>query len=330
MRGWHHKLGSPEFEAPDEPSYAGISGGRTSAMMSALLAPNVKRYFSNTGREHDETLKFLRRLPDLFGHEITWLEFRSPTVIGDRPRNFRYEVVNFETANRTGKPFEEFMTAINAYRASLGKDIVTPWARQRLCTAYLKHKVADHWIADNGVKAHTRFIGLRADEPERVRRLKTEEGSSVRTFRCPLADAGIEASDVEHFWRGRPEDLRLEPFQGNCEACFLKDEADLARVLQEPGSDANWWIAIQGKYPGFGGFKKVPYRVLRDEGPYRVAVESAIRDGLDPRGVPSPLEKRRTVLVIRQEMRRIREGAKAVSCSCEAGMTIGDDGDGFE
>lgn len=326
LRGWHHLAGHGPFSAPNEPAFAGISGGRTSAMMAALLDPKVELVFANTGREHIETLLFLKQLSEKLERRITWVEWRPPPFLGDRPKNFRFEVVNWHTAATKGEPFREWMVYINAYRAAKGEPMITPWARQRICTAYLKHKVIDHYIESLGIESHTRVIGLRADEPSRVRGIM-REGSRTKTFTCPLAAAGVEVSDVKSFWSGREWDLNLRDYEGNCTACFLKDESDIARMLIDPETDAAWWIAMQRDFPGFGGLNEPPYTQLLAEANYRLAVESAIREGKDPKTVPSVHPARRSLNIIRQEQKRVRDGSQGAGCSCEASLSIGDDDD---
>lgn len=66
-------------------AFAGISGGRTSAMMAALLGPEVTLCFENTGREHPKTYDFLHELDGALGGRIVWLEFRKPRIKGAPP-----------------------------------------------------------------------------------------------------------------------------------------------------------------------------------------------------------------------------------------------------
>ena len=51
LTGYEHLLAQGPFRAHEHtPSFAGISGGRTSAMMAALLDPRVQLCFENTGQ----------------------------------------------------------------------------------------------------------------------------------------------------------------------------------------------------------------------------------------------------------------------------------------
>ena len=99
------------FEYGGVPSFAGISGGRTSALMAALVDPRVTLCFENTGREHPKTLEFLRRLADALKREIVWLEWRPADRKGAPPREFGFAVVTYETATRTGVLFDGMQDA---------------------------------------------------------------------------------------------------------------------------------------------------------------------------------------------------------------------------
>lgn len=122
------------------------------------------------------------------------------------------------------------------------------------------------------------FVGLRADEPNRVAKL-APRSTQRETFRMPLAAAGITKADVLAFWGAQDFDLDIEERQGNCTGCFLKSEGDLARVLAEPETDAAWWVRMAERYPNFGGKRFPGYAQLRREAPVRLAIESAFRGG---------------------------------------------------
>lgn len=319
---WAHLRGSAAFTS-ERPSFAGISGGATSGMMAALLPTETVLTFQSTGREHPRTLDFLHELDGALGGRIVWLEFRKPKAKGARPMHFEFAVVDYRTADRSSGPFEAFMEAMAEYRETNGEPPLEPWARQRICTAYMKHKVADHYIDSLGVTSCDRFIGLRADEPDRVEGIK--KASTRRwCFRCPLDLAGIVTPDVREFWDAQPFKLGLLPRQGNCTACFLKDEGDLSRVLAEPETDAAWWFAMQRKYPGFGGRAKPSYEQLAGERDDRLAIERVLRAGGTPRNAGSSMGARRFGLVVIQERKRIEGKGGSFSCSCEASLDLAD------
>lgn len=319
---WARIQGEGPFADPGEPSFAGISGGRTSAMMAALLPTSTVLTFQNTGREHPATYDFLQRLEDALDRPIVWLEMRPPTTHGAPPRDFGFAIVTPSTASKRGEPFESFMECIAAYRAhEKGEGPIAPWARQRLCTTYTKLRVQNAYVRSMGVECHTRFVGMRFDEPARVESLRRAETRQI-TNRAPLADARIVKRDVLSFWSWQPFDLECDEYQGNCTGCFLKDEADLARAMGDPDSDAGWWMAMEKKYPGFGGRRFRGYASLANELPTRLMLEDDIRSGRLIRD-DGRLESNRFRLVMLQERRRVAHGSSGVACACEASM-IGD------
>lgn len=280
-------------------SFAGISGGETSGLMSALLSPQTVFTFQNTGMENPRTYDFIDELDTALGRRIRWLEFRKPKVKGARPRDFEFAEVDYKTADRSGGPLEAFMEAMAEYRATKGEPPLEPWARQRLCTGYTKHKVADHYIESLGVVDCDRFIGLRHDEQGRIEEMH-KASTRRRRFRFPLDLAEITVADVPEFWDMQTFRLGLAPEDGNCTACFLKDQTDLSRVLAKPETNAPWWFAMQDRYPGFGGRTRPTYRQLASERDDRLAIERVLRAGKVPQNAGTSMDDRRFRLVVIQ------------------------------
>ncbi len=323
LGGWAPKR--PLFRTKDVPVVAGISGGRTSAMMAALCDEKATLAFMNTGREHPNTLEYLRELDAVLGGRIVWLEFRKPKVKGAPPRMAEFAVVSYATADRSGRPFEEMLEMLAEFRATKGEGPLAPWARQRLCTAYLKQRVQEHYARSLGLETYEYFVGLRHDEPERVFRIKDRDTQALFA-RTPLYDAGITKGDVLAFWQAQSFNLRLEEHQGNCTGCFLKDQGDLARVLMEPETDAAWWLRMERTYKDFGGRKFPGYASIALEAPDRLAIERALRAGEMPaQAIGSNIGARRHHLLVLQEKRRLTEARTPFSCSCEQSYAIAAD-----
>lgn len=57
--------------------------------------------FAKTGKEHTATLEFVREYTERWTVPIVWLAFRDNKT--------GFEVVDFATASRKGKPFEELI-----------------------------------------------------------------------------------------------------------------------------------------------------------------------------------------------------------------------------
>lgn len=282
--------------------------------MAALLSPAVAMSFQNTGKEHGRTYEFLEALADAVGRPIVWLEYRPPEHRGDPPAASRFAVVTSKTADRSGGPFEMFLDAINAYRSRIGKGPIAPWWRSRICTTYLKTRLARRYVASLGWDGHDELVGLRADEPGRVRKLRS--GVPLRIGRhAPLSVAGFTSADVGEFWAEQSFRLGLPAHLGNCTGCFLKDQSDQSRALEEYG-DVDYWAGLQARYPGFGGRGHPGYRQLAAEAPARRAIEAALRGGRVPedRGAMDP---RRFRLVVIQERKRLAGLVAPFSCACE-------------
>jgi len=291
---------------------AGVSGGRTSAMMAYGLPESVL-CFQNTGREARKTYDFIARLEQDLGRPIVRLEFRAPAR-GEPPVQATFEIVEHEHLSRRGEPFIDLLECIRTYRAehkSLGP--VAPWARSRICTAYLKIRTQRKFCASLGwghQRDYTEYTGLRFDEPERVAKMRERNDRLDTDERAPLYEAGVTKDDVLRFWATKPFDLEVPEHMGNCTGCFLKDERDLATALMEEETDAPWWIDIEEKYaPMRRG--RPSYRQVLAEAPERLKIREAIARG---EAYTVDLPKRRVRLIVAQEL-----AARApFSCECDA------------
>lgn len=310
------------FAARQAPAVGSISGGRTSAMMAALMDDSSRLIFQNTSREHPKTYEFLERLEDALRRPIVWLEYRSPTHKAAPPVAANFAVVTPATACKDGSLFRQLLEDLRDYRAAKGEGAIAPWARSRICTAYLKHRVQERYLRSIGVETYDALLGLRADEPERVHTIQARD-THARTYRCPLFDAGIVKPDVLAFWREQSFDLELQDRQGNCTGCFLKDESDLARVMVEPESDVQWWEDMTRDFSGFGGQRFKGYAALAAEFPIRIKIENALRAGEPPVNDGS-LPPHRFKLVQRQEERRYKGELASFSCACESTVALAD------
>lgn len=301
------------------PAIAGISGGRTSALMAHRLNPDVVLCFQNTGLEAAGTLDFIDRLEQDLGQTIHRLEFRAPAR-GLAPINATFEIVEHPKLARTFKdsPFRDMLECLKTYRAAVkGLGPVAPWARSRICTAYLKIRTQRKFCASLGwghQREYTEYVGLRADEPARVARMRERNEKLDTDERAPLFDDGITKADVLKFWGDRPYDLEVPEHMGNCTGCFLKDEADLATALLQPETDAASWISIEAEYaPMRRG--RASYAQVYAEAPDRMRIREALARG---EAFTVELPKKRIKLIVAQEVDRAKNGATGFSCECDA------------
>lgn len=169
------------------------------------------------------------------------------------------------------------------------------------------------------------MLGLRADEPDRVAKLPAQE-TRDKTLRAPLAEAGIKKTDVLELWFDQDFDLGLEEHEGNCDGCFLKDQADRSRAIGNNPETVAYWQGLQDKYPRFGGRDCVSYAQLAKELPARLLIERMLARGdtPDPEYISAVVgdvaSPRRLQLVITQERKRLLHGPQKFSCACESSM----------
>lgn len=227
------------------PTCISFSGGRTSAYMlwrvlqsNGGLPDDAVVCFANTGLEAEETLEFVRDCGSHWGVPITWVEYRDDDQ--------GYAVVNFETASRNGEPF----------KAIIDKRQYLPNPVTRFCTSELKIRVMYKYLRDAGMVADglDMAVGIRADEPRRVAKMrngKNSESSHITNI-LPLADAGVGVQDVGAFWDAQPFTLNLpsrngRTTAGNCELCFLKPAAQILSLIREKPSRAIWWAEAEAE-----------------------------------------------------------------------------------
>ena len=238
------------------PAIIQVSGGRTSGFMlrqildahGGTLPDNVKACFQNTGKEHEATLVFLREMQRRWNVPITWLEFTWSKEAG---KGFR--VVDYCTASRDGEPFE----ALIASRGHLPNPVV------RFCTVELKIKTAARYIRSLGWDAHVRCIGIRADEPRRVARMKGD--AKNENVVMPMARACHTVADVLSFWKASSFDLELpggDNTFGNCDQCFLKGRAKIEKIMRTHPKSGEWWARMEEKVGATFRIDRPSYRQM--------------------------------------------------------------------
>jgi len=222
-----------------------FSGGRTSAYMAKRLIDEGGEYlvsFQNTGKEMPQTLDFINECDKRWNMNIVWLEYRFGN---------HFEVVNYETASRDGRPFDE---------AIAHKKQFLPNQRLRYCTSFLKIDTLRRYLKSIGVNDYTSFNGIRYDEPRRWNKIK----DSKFDVELPLVKWKTTKVDVLNWWKEQQFDLMVNEPYGNCDGCFLKGKGKLAIIAKEKPELFDWWIKHEEK--SNGTFKKeISYQQLKDK-----------------------------------------------------------------
>lgn len=219
------------------PAIISVSGGRTSGFMlrkimdahGGKLPSDVIPVFCNTGLEHEATYQFLHEIEQRWT-PIVWLEYVYRPEAEEHKHWFK--VVQYCEASRRGEPFTQLIKAKG----------MLPNPVTRFCTSELKIRTGNRYAKSIGLESWNRAVGLRYDEPRRVHKIRGEGGEDTV---CPMYHAVHIKSDVMKFWNSQPFDLQLpgnDNAFGNCNMCFLKAKAKIAKVMMMNPEAARWWI----------------------------------------------------------------------------------------
>lgn len=180
--------------------------------------------FANTGKERTETLDFVDECARQWGVHVHWVQ---------RTEGGGVEVVSYATAARDGAPFEQLIRE----RRFLPNPVM------RFCTTELKIRVMRNFMRVLGYEDEewTNVVGLRADEPSRVARLREKHNEGRWDVAAPLFDDGVRVEDVTSYWDTSPFNLRLRSWEGNCDLCFLKSQSKRVQIMRDRPDLAQWW-----------------------------------------------------------------------------------------
>jgi 3'-phosphoadenosine 5'-phosphosulfate sulfotransferase (PAPS reductase)/FAD synthetase len=269
------------------PAVVSFSGGRTSAYMlrrildahDGKLPSDVHVMFANTGKERPETLDFVRDCQVNWDVDVEWLEYRrtnlpvyrsadraaaatraravSGRVASEAGEERGFTIVDYGTAARNGEPFENLIDMMGI-----------PPATHRMCTQEMKIRPIKKRMLEHGHKEWANIVGIRADEPMRVARMRAPTGQRWDNV-VPLADAGCDEPEVMAFWKAQTFDLRLIQNEGNCDLCPLKAVRKRVDIVKRRPDLLPWWIAQEKRAgqtfrPNGDTFEKLQLRVLNE------------------------------------------------------------------
>ena len=234
----------------DGPAYVSFSGGRTSGYMlwqlfeawGRRIPDDVEVFFANTGEELPPTLDFVRDVSEHWQIPITWIEYALDA--DDKPT---YREVTYETANREGKPFDDYLDHVERMCAAKGEPPYLPGPGNRYCTTELKIRPMKRAMLDRGYEHWTNIVGIRHDEPKRWRKLNRNPPERWDVA-LPLVDALTTEADVLGFWSAQPFDLGIAgAWEGNCDACHLKMPWKVATVFRDRPERSVRWLAREAR-----------------------------------------------------------------------------------
>jgi 3'-phosphoadenosine 5'-phosphosulfate sulfotransferase (PAPS reductase)/FAD synthetase len=192
--------------------------------------------FANTGKEEENTLKFVNDCSVNWGVKIHWIEYQDH----EDPLQ-RYKEVTYETASRNGEPFE----------AIIRKRNYLPNPVTRFCTSELKIRTMACFLKQSGLfddcskseLENASWIGLRYDEARRATKIADKR-------RIPLYTAGVTVQNISEFWDKQAFNLDLPTYKGrtlagNCDLCFLKPMNQVATLIAEKPERAVWWAQME-------------------------------------------------------------------------------------
>lgn len=238
------------------PALISFSGGRTSAYMlheilrahDGQLPSGVVVAFANTGKEREETLRFVHECETRWGIRVRWVEYRDLRDAYLRKEvgvTWSFEEVGFNSASRNGEPFD----------ALIDRKGRLPNGEERWCTEFLKvkamHKLMEA-IGHGKPGNYLEPIGLRHDEGHRILAGLARAEVDGRRVCYPLGNAGKTKRDVRAFWWGdgnryetsdNPQgfDLELPDLWGNCDLCFAMGVATRRERVRQSPEVAGWW-----------------------------------------------------------------------------------------
>lgn len=218
------------------PALISFSGGRSSAYMlwrivqahGGALPQDVVVAYANTGKEREETLRFVHECATRWGVYVEWLERRTGGTV---------ERVGYNSASRNGEPLSQLFA----------EKKFLPNAVARFCTGDDKIGAITTFLRSLGWTEWLNVVGFRADETKRVHRRWAAEAADdwKEPYRSefPMFAAGVSKAAVEEFWSEQDFDLGIPSYDGNCDGCFLKSAKRLMWTERTRPGTLEWWAA---------------------------------------------------------------------------------------
>lgn len=259
-----------------KPLLVSFSGGRTSAFMARYLQlrwagkRDLYYVFANTGKEREETLRFVNECDRAWNLGVVWIE---AFVTHEAGIGNSFKIVDFNTASRNGEPFEEMI-----------KKHGIPNRPFPHCTKELKTVPIHKYMKSLNIGKWETAIGIRYDEMHRINREKAKRDAYV----YPLADESRMTSlDIRTFWDKQQFDLGLKDYEGNCDMCWKKSKRKLLTMITENPQMIEWWSDMEIKYGNgahnfFVSNKSAKDLVKESERPFTKAIDGFALANMEP------------------------------------------------
>lgn len=194
--------------------------------LEGTIQKDTQIIFANTGREMPATLDFVHECEQRFDLSITWVEYNETNG---------FNLVTHQSASRNGEPFE----------ALIKKKQYLPNVVTRYCTQELKVKPMKKYLQSIGWTEWVWALGLRFDEPHRWAPKMQNTQREPWYYDFPMVHWKTTKAQVNEFWKNQPFDLQLEPWEGNCDLCFLKALGKRAKMAHKYPMKARWWLQME-------------------------------------------------------------------------------------
>ena len=187
-----------------------FSGGKTSAyMVIHYWQPGDLVIFTDTGREHPKTYKFINDFEAFENIPVIRLSYNG------------------------------------GFEKLIEKRKAVPNRTQRFCTIELKIKTCRRYLVSQKIREYESFTGFRFDEPQRVKRRVKMWKTVYDKF--PLYENKVTKKMVNEYWKTKPYNLEIPTILGNCTLCFNKGKNAIMAILTVYPELAKEWIADENK-----------------------------------------------------------------------------------
>ncbi len=216
-----------------------FSGGETSGYMAKYLIDNKSDeyemvfVFANTGEENEATLKFVDQCDKHFGLNVVWVEAKVNPIKG---KGIRHRIVDYKTASRNGKPFEDLI-----------KKSGIPNMAAPFCSEKLKKLPIESYMKSIGWKNYYKAIGIRSDEIDRV-----SPNRIAQKVIYPFVEMkDTTKPEVNFWWSKQPFRLPLKGYEGNCKVCWKKSLRKLGTIGKYNPQHFDFFKRMEDEYEDF-------------------------------------------------------------------------------